>query len=73
MRVISEKTFVPIGIAIITIGSLTGWATRQEMRMDEQESKVNHVVERFQGIEQQLDQILEKLGIIEGELKRIRK
>lgn len=70
---ISQNTLIPVGVAVLVIGSATAWMTKQDIQSRVNASEISEVKSQFSGIEILLREISRRLGTIEGELKRIRK
>jgi len=73
MSKITQNTLVPIGLAVAVIGGGAAWMTRQEMTASANAKGIKHLQGQYEHIDDMLREIQEKLGTIEGELKRISK
>ena len=62
-----------MGLAILTIGTSAAWVTRTELNVTEGGRRVDRLAERYRNVDDKLDIVLQKLGKIEGELRRIKK
>lgn len=69
---ISEKTAVPLGLAIVVIGGAAGWLTSLSISNSTTASLVGSVVTRQEKYNDDLREIKERLANIDGQLKRIR-
>lgn len=73
MSKITENTYVSVGLAIAVIGGGAAWMTKQDFQTTANAAKIEESVQKFDHIERQLQGILQELGIIKGELKRIKR
>jgi hypothetical protein len=70
MGTLRETTLVPLSFAVLMIGGGAGWVTRQEIFAAENREKISILENKFEGIDQKLSEISEKLGRIEWHLKK---
>lgn len=61
---LTERTWIPIGLAVVVIGGGAAWMTRQEFLTTKN-------AENLSSVEHRLDKVCEKLGKIEDELRKI--
>jgi hypothetical protein len=73
MERINEQTLIPIGIAILVIGSAALWVAGVNAQMTYASTAIAEVREDQKQYNSHLEEIRSRLSAIEGELKRIPK
>jgi hypothetical protein len=71
VKLLDEKTMVPIGLAVVAIGGASGWCTLVHFRINALASTTIEVQSKQDKYSQDLAEIRTDLAEIKGELRRL--
>jgi hypothetical protein len=69
---LTEKTWVPLGLAVVVISAVAGWVMRTELTASSTASRMSVVFEHYHKIDEKLDDVDRRLIRIETLLRQIK-